>query len=1040
MNSNTDEGRKNRERVEELYHEALSKPPAERIPFLESTCGEDAVLRREVESLLAAVERDGALLEVPALEAAARILAGSPTSSSRRRQFDLHPGGGVPGGSGIREASMPGTVRRIAGKIFRHAQWWMYLLAAVFAADCLLRAYSHILGPANWRFAVLPKGKQDIMTLVNPSSAMERAGLKPGDVLLGIDGIVLKNSMDLKVNRWNRKVGRSYDLEIEREGRRLQFTLRAERIRIFRNWRQAAQAAWQINALLLLAVALLIAFARPFDPLGRAGALALATLSVGLYLSNFPPGYAALWRELPRGVGDLLWIPNLCVFLAGPIVLTFFALFPRPLFRARWPWAVIWLPALCVLPIYIYNTFLIVYRPSLAYGNLLPVVGLLRPGRILGLYGLASVAALAANYLRLTDANDRRRLRVLLVGGGAAVLPGSLRLLVLEFGLPSAISSGPWLGVPEILVASTFALFPVCFAYSILRHRLLDIRIIIRQGIQYAATRGALLSVVPILGVILVADLLAHGDQPLIGILKMRGWVYASLAAAAIAAHSQRRRWGEAIDRRFFREQYDARQVLREVSAEVSRTRSFKAAAPSTVARIEAALHPEFAAILHRTSEDAVFQPLASSPSDKAPPPLDARGGLVSLVRNLGEPLEVIPGKAGWIERQLPYQEIESLRRSRIDLVLPISMTLEGDEALLALGAKRSEQPYTREDRDLLAAIAANLGLLFERPEAPQAPPREEFEECPLCGTCYDTGSGRCTKESAGLSPVHMPRTLAGRYRLERRLGHGGMGAVYEASDLALSRQVAVKVLREDRWGSAGAAQRFQREARAAAGFAHPNVVTIHDYGIAAGTRSFIVMELLEGATLRKELRSLTRLPAGRTLEIFRGVCSAVEAAHSARIIHRDLKPENIFLGHNSGPGGQTVKVLDFGIAKFLPGEDRGPGSAAIGETDIGILVGTPGYISPEQLLGESPAVSWDLWALAVTVYETLTGALPFPVERKAGWRRLALAGKYTPLSEHLAEAPVPWEEFFAYALAADRESRPQSAAEFLRRLEQTLA
>ena len=1037
LNSNPD---KAWDRVEELYHEALSKPPAERIPFLESACGADAELRREVESLLAAVERDGALLEVPALEVAARILAASPTSSLQGQQPSLGPGGGLPGGSGIREASMPGTVRRIAGKIFRHAPWWMSLLAAVFAADCFLRAYGHIFGPENWGFAVRTKGNQNIITLVNPSSAMERACLKPGDVLLGVDGIALKNSMDLKVNRWNRKVGRSYDLEIEREGQRLHFTLRAERIRIFQNWEQAAQAVWQINALLLLAVALLIAFARPFDPLARAGALALATLSVGLYLSNFPPGYAAVWRELPRGVGDLLWIPNICVFLAGPVVLTFFALFPRPLFRARWAWAIIWLPTLGYLWTYIYNTFLIVYRPSQAYGNILLSEGLLRPSRILGLYGLASVGALVANTVRLTDANDRRRLRVLLIGGGAAVLPGSLRLLVWKFGLPSGTSSGPWLGLPDILVALMFALFPVCFAYSILRHRLLDIRIIIRQGIQYAATRGALLSVVPILGVILIADLLAHGDQPLIGILKMRGWIYAVLAAAAIAAHSQRRRWGEAVDRRFFREQYDARRVLREVSAGVSRTRSFTAAASGTVARIEAALHPEFAAILRRSSEDTTFQPIASSPSDKVPPLLDAKSGLVSIVRNLGEPLEVILGKSGWLERQLPFEEIELLRRSRIDLVLPISMALEGDEALLVLGAKRSEQPYTGEDQDLLAAIASNLGLLFERPEAPQAPPREGFEECPLCGTCYDAGSGRCAKESAGLSPVHMPRTLAGRYRLERRLGHGGMGAVYEASDLALGRLVAVKVLREDRLGSAEAAQRFQREARAAAGFAHPNVVTIHDYGIVAGTRSFIVMELLEGATLRKELKSRTRLPPDRTLEIFCGVCSAVEAAHCAHIIHRDLKPENIFLAHSSGPGGQMVKVLDFGIAKFLSGEEQGPGMAAIGETDIGILVGTPGYISPEQLLGERPALSWDLWALAVTVYETLTGALPFPVEGKDSWRQLALAGKYMPLSEHLTEPPVPWEEFFARSLAADREMRPQSAAEFLRRLEQALA
>ena len=285
-----------------------------------------------------------------------------------------------------------------------------------------------------------------------------------------------------------------------------------------------------------------------------------------------------------------------------------------------------------------------------------------------------------------------------------------------------------------------------------------------------------------------------------------------------------------------------------------------------------------------------------------------------------------------------------------------------------------------------------------------------------------------------------MPRNLAVRYRLERRLGRGGMGAVYEASDVTLSRRVAVKVLREDRLDSAGATQRFQREARAAAGFAHPNVVTIHDYGIVAGTLAFLVMELLEGATLREELKSRKRLSAARTVEIFRGVCSAVEAEHNRQLIHRDLKPENIFLARSSDTGSETVKVLDFGIAKFQPGSEQGTGMITSGETDTGILVGTPGYISPDQLLAEKPAASWDLWALAVTDYETLAGALPFPAATRDHWCQSVLEGRYTPLSKHLANPPAPWEEFFGSSLAADRTRRPQSAAELQRHLEEALA
>jgi len=193
-------------------------------------------------------------------------------------------------------------------------------------------------------------------------------------------------------------------------------------------------------------------------------------------------------------------------------------------------------------------------------------------------------------------------------------------------------------------------------------------------------------------------------------------------------------------------------------------------------------------------------------------------------------------------------------------------------------------------------AVAASLALLFERSEATiPARASQGFEECPQCGVCYDAGTRYCAKEGAALTPVYIPRLLAGRYRLERRLGRGGMGTVYEATDGALGRRVAVKLIREDLVGKPDAAQRFRREAQVAASFAHPNVVTVFDFGL-AGSHAFLVMELLEGTTLREEIRSHGRLMPLRTVEIMRGVCAAVEAAHQRRLIHRDLMPENVFL------------------------------------------------------------------------------------------------------------------------------------------------
>jgi serine/threonine-protein kinase len=148
------------------------------------------------------------------------------------------------------------------------------------------------------------------------------------------------------------------------------------------------------------------------------------------------------------------------------------------------------------------------------------------------------------------------------------------------------------------------------------------------------------------------------------------------------------------------------------------------------------------------------------------------------------------------------------------------------------------------------------------------------------------------------------------------------------------------------------------------------------------------------------------------------------------------LKPENIFIANSAGGARDVIKVLDFGIAKFLPAHDGSSPTRMTVATHTGILVGTPAYMSPEQLLGEDLDVGWDLWALSVVAYEILTGALPFAASRGDG-RKAALSGDFTPLREHLDNPPERWLSFFARCFAVDRAGRPQSAAEFLYHIEQ---
>ena len=134
------------------------------------------------------------------------------------------------------------------------------------------------------------------------------------------------------------------------------------------------------------------------------------------------------------------------------------------------------------------------------------------------------------------------------------------------------------------------------------------------------------------------------------------------------------------------------------------------------------------------------------------------------------------------------------------------------------------------------------------------------------------------------------------------------------------------------------------------------------------------------------------------------------------------------------------VKVLDFGIAKYLPPPEQGETAQTTYETAPGALLGTVAYMSPEQLLGESPAVHWDLWALAVVAYESLTGVLPFATKFADDWRRAVLSGRFTPLADNLANAPAQWQAFFEACFAADKARRPPAACDFLRRLETALA
>jgi eukaryotic-like serine/threonine-protein kinase len=907
--------------------------------------------------------------------------------------------------------------------------WWMYVVAVSFAALHIFIPYIVIWGPSDLAGleSVFENGSMRVRA-VESESMFGQTGFRVGDRVLSIDGKAVRSANDWRAVTANLEVGKPIHWELERAGNHVS----ARIVPVKATWENRLAHRYDIYMGLALGcflVGLLIAFQRPGDPVARVGAWFIMTASVAFGLPN---GWAPPWRQLPLPVQGLLLLPQISRYVIDGIFVSFVVTFPRRLFRARWPWLLIWIPVLATLPWRLEVLYSEIYRPL----NPLPGPGWLFEAMSIRtvVYLAAGVALVVLGYRQLPDLDARRRARVLMAG--TAVGLGAAIPIVWFFsfgGYSLAMSSLSRLAILLILAC------PASFAYAILRHRVFDIRVIIRQGLQYALARGAVLSAVPALGVLLSLDLVWNRDQTIATVLRSRGPTYFGLAALACLVYWRRKPWLESLDRRFFRERYDAQRLLREVAAEIRLEGTFERVAPRVLARIDAALHPEFVSVLVEDQNTSEFRNLVSLPAGLEPPPFRRNSRLLGVARALGSPLEVLLSDSQWLDRRLPHEELDVIRQSRLDLLVPISTAPDRMEAMLVLGTRKSEEPYSREDQELLETIATNLALALARQPSQDDIPTGTFEECPECGACYDTHSNSCKIDGSRLTAAHLPRFLTGRYRLERRVGRGGMGVVYEAMDESLGRKVAVKMIRDDLVGSADAAQRFQREARAAAAFAHPNVVTVHDFGILGGTRAFLVMELLEGVTLREELQKHKRVEARRLLEIFRGVCLAVDAAHRRQLIHRDLKPENIFLLRGGDSAG-GAKVLDFGISKFIPALDETKTTRGATDTGAGVLIGTLPYISPEQLRGETPGTSWDLWAMTVVAYEALTGSNPFGPTARSGWQGAVLSGRFEPLDSHLASPPAAWQAFFERCFAVDQTARPHTAAEFLELLKQTLA
>jgi len=250
-------------------------------------------------------------------------------------------------------------------------------------------------------------------------------------------------------------------------------------------------------------------------------------------------------------------------------------------------------------------------------------------------------------------------------------------------------------------------------------------------------------------------------------------------------------------------------------------------------------------------------------------------------------------------------------------------------------------------------------------------------KKCPGCGSTYDSSLSYCTKDGQALVAVDplIGQLLDGKYRLESVLGRGGMGVVYKATHIHIDTQYAVKVLHPELVANQSAIERFRIEARSAGRIRHPNAIQVTDFGITPERFVYLVMEMVDGISLRKLLENEQVLNLDRTNHILAQACAAVDAAHQRGVIHRDLKPDNIIITQSEGV--DSVKVLDFGIAKLRDTSSlTRPTSAPL--TQAGTLIGTPEYMSPEQCRGKQLDPRSDIYSLGIILYEMLCGMQPF--------------------------------------------------------------
>ena len=639
---------------------------------------------------------------------------------------------------------------------------------------------------------------------------------------------------------------------------------------------------------------------------------------------------------------------------------------------------------------------------------------------------------------RFTDESERRRLRVFVAGLALGVTPILLEVLLeVVWERYSRFSDRPEFRMASSIVFfSLLASVPFTTAYSVVAHRVVDVRIVLRRALQYALARYALVGLVTVPFALMLQHLYGHRTQSLSETISgPRGWVIGALLGLGVLLLALRQRLLSWLDRAFARRNRPLADLLLDLARELRTAPSAHELADRIGEELRRGLGVEAVHLLLRRG--GTLEPVEAGVR-----PLSADSACWSLAQHECSPLLVDPEDRASMFALFPAEDQSWIVDAAVSLIVPVAGTDGSAVGLLALGPKKSGDDWSQQDRAFVVTVAGSMALALENERMRShaggpgtlAEADHAARQCDGCRRVHPSGTPLCPC-GGKTSSAAVPHTLQGKFRIEEMIGKGGMGVVYRAIDLTLGRQVAVKTLPKL---GAMAALRLRREARAMAAVEHRNLAIIHGAESWRGT-PILILEYLSGGTLAQRLAA-GPLPVAAALALGQVLVSALDCMHAAGLLHRDIKPSNIGFS-----GDDTPKLLDFGLARLV---EDGAGPVAAGRmahraADVsrpmdslnGRIVGTPLYLSPEALGGESGNPGSDLWALCVVLYEAISGVHPFQAPTVHDVFARIQAADVADVRRWRPECPGPLATFFAGSLAKRRDRRPRTTGDLADRL-----